>query len=78
MRRLRIWSARVVEYTGDAPPGTLVASGAPGIDVATGRNALRILSLQASGRRPTSSADYLNAHPLSVGQVLEGAGGARA
>jgi methionyl-tRNA formyltransferase len=71
--RLRIWSAAVVEYAGDAPPGTVLASGAAGIDVATGSQALRILTLQAPGRRPTSSGDYLNAHALPTGCLLPGA-----
>lgn len=74
--RLRIWSAKVVDYAGDAPAGTVLASGAAGIDVATGRDALRILSLQAPGKRRMSSADYLNAHPLTAGSVLRGAGSA--
>lgn len=76
--RLRIWSARVVAYSGDAPAGTVLASSAAGIDVATGREALRILRLQAPGKRTMSSADYLNAHALAIGAVLTGAGSARA
>lgn len=75
-RRLRIWSATVAGYAGDAPPGTVLASGAAGIDVATGSQALRILTLQAPGRRPTSSGDYLNAHALPAGLLLQGAAGA--
>ncbi len=72
--RVRIWSARVVEYAGGASPGTVLASGASGIDVATGRDALRILTLQAAGKSIISSGDYLNAHALTAGTVLEGAG----
>jgi len=76
--RLRIWRAGVVEYAGRAPPGTVLASGASGIDVATGRAALRILRLQAAGKRAMSSGDYLNAHALTAGTVLQGASAARA
>jgi methionyl-tRNA formyltransferase len=76
-QRLRIWSARVVAYSGGAPAGTVVASSAAGIDIATERDALRILTLQAPGKRTMSSADYLNAHALPVGCMLGGAGSAR-
>jgi len=76
-QRLRIWSARVVECGPSAPPGTVLASGASGIDVAAGCDALRILTLQAAGKRAMTSAEYLNAHALTAGTVLEGAGSAR-
>ena len=72
--RLRIWSARVVEYAGGASPGTVLAGDASGIEVATGRDALRILTLQAAGKRIMSSGDYLNAHAVTAGTVLKGAG----
>jgi methionyl-tRNA formyltransferase len=76
VERLRIWAARVVKYAGGALPGTLLSSDASGIDVATGRDALRILTLQAAGKRSMSSRDYLNAHALPAGTVLTGAGSA--
>ncbi|MCK5364640.1 MAG: methionyl-tRNA formyltransferase, partial [Gammaproteobacteria bacterium] len=50
---------------------------ASGIDVAAGCDALRILTLQAPGKRAMTSAEYLNAHALTAGTVLEGAGSAR-
>ena len=70
--RLRIWSARVVAHAGAAPAGTVLASSASGIDVATGRDAMRILTLQAPGKRAMSSGDYLNAHTLTPGTLLNG------
>lgn len=76
-QRLRIWSAGVVECDHGATPGTVLASGASGIEVAAGRDALRILTLQTPGKRAMSSGDYLNAHALTAGTVLEGAGSAR-
>jgi methionyl-tRNA formyltransferase len=74
--RLRIWSARVVTRSGAAQPGTVLACDASGIDVASGRDALRILTLQPAGRRIMSSGDYLNAHAMAVGTRLRGAGAA--
>jgi len=72
--RLRIWRAQVVKYAGGTLPGTVLTSNASGIDVATGHDALRILTLQAPGKRSMSCHDYLNAHPLAAGTVLRGAG----
>ncbi|NIP47778.1 MAG: methionyl-tRNA formyltransferase [Gammaproteobacteria bacterium] len=70
--RLRIWRARVVTSTQQQAPGTLLSCSAAGIDVATGRDALRIVKLQPAGGRIMSSGDYLNAHVLAVGARLVG------
>lgn len=39
--------------------------------VACGEGALRLLRLQAPGKRPMSAAEYLNGHPLAPGERLE-------
>jgi methionyl-tRNA formyltransferase len=51
-------------------PGTIIAASREGLDVATGSGVLRLLVLQLAGGRPIRAADYLNAHPSPVGQVL--------
>jgi methionyl-tRNA formyltransferase len=62
--RTRVWSATARDTDHGRRPGTLLASGPEGIDVATGRGVLRIRELQRPGKRRTSAADYLNAvHP---------------
>ncbi len=43
-------------------PGTILATGPAGIDVATGRGVIRIVTLQAPGKKPVSARDFLNAH----------------
>jgi methionyl-tRNA formyltransferase len=50
--------------------GTVIAASREGLDVATGSGVLRVLVLQLPGGRPIRAADYLNAHPSPVGQVL--------
>ena len=53
-----------------ARPGTILAAGAEGIVVMTGRNALGIERLQSPGRNAVSAADFANTRDL-VGLVLD-------
>ena len=67
--QLRIWSAEPVDQATDAVPGTVVACDAGGIRVATGAGVINLTQLQLAGRRVTTAAELLNAHPLD-GVVL--------
>ena len=50
-----------------AQPGTVLAAGKQGIDVACGEGTvLRITELQAPGKKRMKAADYLRGHPISV------------
>ena len=64
---LRIWAAkaRPEPAPGDAAPGTVLAAGRAGIDVATGRGVLRLERVQPAGRRPMDAGDLANARALS-------------
>lgn len=59
-----------VEETGvqtDATPGTIVAVGKQGIDVACGDGlVLRIKQLQAQGGKRMAADDYLRGHPINL------------
>jgi len=59
--RLRIHGAIAIEAAHPAPPGTVLAAGRDGIDVACGAGALRIRVLQREGGKAITAADYLNA-----------------
>ena len=59
-------SANLGENT-SAAPGTIVAAGKQGIDVACGDGkVLRITQLQAPGGKRMAAADYLRGHPINV------------
>jgi methionyl-tRNA formyltransferase len=68
--QVRVWAAAVVVGDSPATPGCVTAASPQGVDVATGSARLRILRLQLPGGRPISAADFLNAHPSPLGQIL--------
>ncbi|WP_018233243.1 methionyl-tRNA formyltransferase [Thioalkalivibrio thiocyanodenitrificans] len=67
---LRIWQARPVASPVTAPPGTVVAEGPVGIDVATGDGLLRLTRVQFPGGRPLDAHEVLNSRSL-LGERLE-------
>jgi methionyl-tRNA formyltransferase len=68
-QQVRIWEAELTSTsaTSAAEPGTVVAAGSSGIDVACGSGFLRLTRLQLAGRKPLMAADFL------AGQRLDGA-----
>ena len=59
--KLRIHAATALALAHDQAPGTLLAAGREGIDIACGKGALRIRTLQRAGGKAITAADYLNA-----------------
>jgi len=62
--RLRVWRAEPLDAEATAPPGSVVAAGAAGIDVATGAGILRLVRVQPPSGRVMDASAYLAAHPL--------------
>jgi methionyl-tRNA formyltransferase len=62
--RLRIWSAEASAGAGSAEPGTVLATGAAGIDVATGAGVLRLTRIQPPGGRPMEAGAWLAGHAV--------------
>ncbi len=65
---LRIWEAHAIDGM-TAAPGTVMAAGREGVDVATGEGLLRITRLQMPGKKPVTAQDFINAHAIQ-GVVL--------
>ena len=61
--RLRVHSALALPLQHKSAPGTVLAATRAGLDIACGEGALRLLTVQRDGGRPTAIGDYLNARP---------------
>lgn len=56
--RLRLFRAEALEKTAAVAPGTIVAVGNAGLDIAAGEGVLRVTELQRAGRRRQSAAAF--------------------
>jgi methionyl-tRNA formyltransferase len=72
-KTLKVLESRIGAESGEAgAPGTVVAAGKAGIDVACGQGTLRILRAQAEGRKPLGAAELVGGRTLTAGMVLGG------
>ena len=65
---IKVWRARVEE--GSGPPGTILESGRDGPLVACGCGALRLLEVQAPGKRRVSAAEAARSSGWQAGTVF--------
>lgn len=63
-QRIRIWEAVSNNASSQQKPGTVITASKEGIEVATGEDVLRLLSLQLSGGKIISAQDFVNAHDV--------------
>lgn len=64
---VKLWAADVLPAPSSEAPGTVIASGPDGVDVACGEGALRLTQLQRPGGKRLGAADFLRGFPLAVG-----------
>ncbi len=69
---LRIWAAEAIDGE-QAEPGTVLACGKAGIDIATGNGCLRLKQLQPAGKKVMDAPAFLNGYAdlLPIGSRLE-------
>lgn len=70
-KTLKIWEADVVPMDGKKEAGTVLTVAKDFFDVATGKDALRITSLQLEGKKRMSVKDFLLGYEIKSGMVLE-------
>jgi len=61
--RLRIWAAHALVLDHQGAPGSVLAAGREGIDLACAEGALRVTALQRAGGKRIGASDYLNSRP---------------
>ena len=61
---LRIWRAEYTQAETTLPPGSVVAAGERGIEMAVGGGTLLITEVQAANSKRMSAAEYLRGHKL--------------
>lgn len=57
---IKVWQAEVIEHEHGQSAGTLLKADKQGIDIATGKDVLRLLTLQPPGKKAMSVTDLLN------------------
>jgi methionyl-tRNA formyltransferase len=69
---LKVHRAAIASAGETGTPGTVVAAGPGGIDVATGAGSLRLLEIQLEGKRRLDAAAFLAGHRVPPGTCLGG------
>jgi len=68
---IKLWRAESVEMETTAAPGTIIAIGPHGVDVACGTGCLRLAELQRPGGKRLSVREFLAGFPLAPAQHFE-------
>ncbi|CRZ34666.1 methionyl-tRNA formyltransferase [Herbinix hemicellulosilytica] len=69
-KTLKLWKAKVKEYSAGAKPGEVVEVNKDSIVVMTGKDALEILELQLEGKKRLSADEFLRGYKIEKGIVL--------
>lgn len=65
---LRLWRTQPLTLAAHTQaPGSVLATGPDGIDVACGSGILRVTQLQRAGSTPQAAAEFLRGHPMPAG-----------
>ena len=67
---MKLWQGQALEEPSEQPPGTVLAAGPEGIDIAAGGRILRVLQLQMPGKKRTAVREYLKGNSIEIGTVL--------
>ena len=62
---VKVWKAETAENPGMEPGKIIAADAKQGLIIAAGRDAVRVLELQAPGGKRMNAKDYLRGHPVS-------------
>ena len=65
---IRVWRATAEVRVASADPGTIMAAGPAGIEVACGQGSLRLIELQRAGGKRLPAREFLAGHPVAAAQ----------
>lgn len=69
-KMMKIWQTEDREDPTNAAPGTILAVGGDGIDVAAGGGVLRVTQIQMPGKKRVAVKEYLKGNSIEIGTVL--------
>ena len=67
---MKFWKGCAIDGETDQAPGTVLAAGPEGVDIAAGGGILRVTQLQMPGKRRIAAAEYLKGNSIEIGTVL--------
>ena len=67
---MKLWQGQALEERTEKAPGTVLATGPAGIDIAAGGRILRVTQLQMPGKKRTLAGEYLKGNSIEIGTVL--------
>lgn len=71
-KRVKLWHAvAVADKANSAVPGTVIATGENGLDVATGDGVLRITEIQPESKKRMKAADYCRGYQIQAGAIFQ-------
>ena len=68
---LKVIQAQMEKNMNGQPGQVLMADGKQGLVIAAGKDAVRIVTLQAPGKKQMDAKDYLRGHPLQLGLIWQ-------
>jgi methionyl-tRNA formyltransferase len=68
---VKLFGGHLPDREGSGAPGEVVAAGADGLLVATGKGVVQVAQVQPSGKKRMSAEDWLRGRGVSVGQRFE-------
>ncbi len=69
-KMLKFWKAEVLEEEHGKSPGTVIETANGHIDIGCGEGILRVLEIQAPGKKRTRAGEYLKGNSIEIGTVL--------
>ncbi len=68
---LKLYDSKIVEYSGNEVPGTVINLNKEGILVKTGDGAILLREVKLEGKRKQKALDFINGRQIEINKILE-------